>query len=364
MCVICVLHPGYTPPYEMIKHAVYNNWHGYGLILKENKKIQIIRKCDPEGENDPEEIYKLLKENEDVERILHVRHTTVGATSLENTQPFPVYWTNKRQVYFMHNGTLPTVTPTAKQLEALGEHDVTLDSSDSKKFATFKLAPMLQRIVGENGKGDIHDPFITELFDKMWSTSNRGLLVANDQENLYLGFNWTEVKDGSGGAFFASNNDYFGRVVRGPEHERRMEEQRKKNSAITVLHHKEDDSNRVSNAFQLQCPTFKMRYGVSENIKTLLEDSDVWDLDGYIAMANLSLKETEELVESLGTDLAGMLMYITSSLKEVYYGKLNVEHRLEEAGKRMGSLIKKVREDEKTIARLAAAVSGGEVHVG
>lgn len=369
MCVICVLQPGYTPPFEMIKNAAHNNWHGYGMLLKENKRIQVIKKCEPTGENDPQEIYDILKKHEDIERVLHVRHTTMGTTSMENTQPFPVFYSKNRQIYFCHNGTLGIDPPTARQLDALGDHDITTDSSDSKKFATFKLAPLLQRMVGENGKGDIHDPFFMELVGKLWSNNNRGIIYANDQEPLYLGANWRTIKDKDGNEFFASNDDYFNRVQRGPEHERRMAEQRKKNTAITN-ERRGNDTDRVSNAFQLQCPTFRIRYGLSEGIKNILEDDDVWDLDGYISMANLTLKETEELVESLGTDLAAMLMYITGELKKEHYMRLNGEHNLEQAGKRISALIKTVRESEKTITlqKEKLVQTGGfgadEVHVG
>ena len=87
MCVIIVMPPNAQINKDHLFNSVYNNWHSYGLILKDqNSKLQVLKDC-PEGGNGPELIWKLLENNKDVERILHLRHNTRGATNMMNAQP-------------------------------------------------------------------------------------------------------------------------------------------------------------------------------------------------------------------------------------------------------------------------------------
>src|ERR1700751_2562549 len=108
MCNIIILKKDQMPIKNEFVTMCQNNWHSYGLVTKFGDKIDINKKVPENGEVDPEELYKLLERDIEYERILHVRHNTAGATNLENCHPFNVYYdeANKRNIVFMHNGTM------------------------------------------------------------------------------------------------------------------------------------------------------------------------------------------------------------------------------------------------------------------
>jgi hypothetical protein len=359
MCVIVICQPGFTPPKDMIYNAVYNNWNGYGLILKDQKaeKIQVLQKC-PE-ENDPEEIYDLLKDNEDIERILHVRHTTVGDTSFANTQPFCVYNSDTRQSYFMHNGTMGMGYDTRPlnefQEEYLDMDGIDQNSSDSKRWARFKLQPFLTRVKGGMGAADTTDPFVVEWLNRIWPNGgSRGLIIHNNLPHFFFG-RWEVVSVQSivGGKevpikFYASNDDYFKHVIRGPEFDRRQEARRKANPPLleSPRGQRGNFTEAPAGVTNLHCPTFTMRYGISSEIKHIMEDHDVYEPEGYISLANMTFSEMEEFIkETSDQSKAGFIFYLTDHLRTMY-----VEMH-KEIGKRTG-LQKEIKSLEKELKNL------------
>jgi hypothetical protein len=216
MCVIIVLPAGVSMPKDALYNAVYNNPHSMGLILKDgNKKVNMIKEA-PE-EVDPERVMKLLEENKDVKRYLHLRWATKGGKNMENAQFFEVYSSNKRTIYFGHNGTLGTA------FGGMAEKD----PSDTKDFADKVVTPSLLRWTSENGKADYMDPHFHELIVKpQWATTSKGILVSNDLDDLMFGPDrdgWTQLMvDGEKSQIWVSNTDYFTTVKRGPENDRRL----------------------------------------------------------------------------------------------------------------------------------------------
>lgn len=223
MCVIMYLPAGTMPDKEHLFNAVYNNWHSWGIVLKDaNGKLQMLKECPESGENNPEVIWKMLDDNKDIERALHVRHTTKGATSQENAQPFEVYNSDTRQVYFMHNGTLHRFGGTYQYGKPIDN-----GPSDTKEFCDKVLAPSLLRWTGENGKADYLDKEYWNLVLKEpWTNASKGLFISNDLDILTIGEGWKKYKNGENGDILVSNDDYFNRVQRGPEHDRREKERR------------------------------------------------------------------------------------------------------------------------------------------
>lgn len=208
MCVICVLKPGYVPSQKLITNAVLNNPDGFGLIIKDRGKLEVIKDCDVSKGNDPDRIYGELCVAQEHQRILHVRKNTVGRTELANTHPFTVMKAlDGRHIEFMHNGTLHKWRPGAES---------TL--SDSHNFALSFMSPLLYRFTSpENGLGDYTDKFFNNLLGDTFGTMNRGLLVANDLDPVLLG-KWEEIGDGDE-KFWASNNDYFNYSINNRMHE-------------------------------------------------------------------------------------------------------------------------------------------------
>lgn len=222
MCVIMGFAPGTMPEKEHLTNAVHNNWHSWGIILKDaNNKCQMLKDC-PEGGNNPELIWKMLEDNKDIERILHLRHNTKGATNLENAQPFQVYSDNELDIYFMHNGTLYQFGSNLNTADAI---------SDTREFCDKVLVPSLERWHGPLGKADYTDKEYWKLvMERPWSTASRGLFVSNKYPSLAVGDGWVKYNQGKNGDITASNDTYFEKVTRGPEFER-LEKIRKDEAA-------------------------------------------------------------------------------------------------------------------------------------
>lgn len=321
MCSIIQLQPGYTLPYNMLQNAVWNNPHGYGLIVKKKKKLEIIKELPVEG-NDPQKIYELLKKHESGERFLHVRWKTQGDVSELNIHPFKVFEHKGREVWFMHNGTLNNYGPSNYQ------HGTnTPQKSDSRKFADTVLEPILSKVVGENGLGDYEDPTVQEIIEKFWSYGNKGVLISNDLDPYFLGKNnWTVIstKEEQGGkevtgSFYASNNEYFSVLKRGPvfdklKEEREVEEREKRLAAVRSRP-TQGDSSLPDGITPLSCPAWSERFSVSDDIQDICEDSDLYNIDGYIGLANLTWEEMKALVEKSPEGCATLLFYLTDFLK-------------------------------------------------
>lgn len=224
MCVIFHFTPGSSLNKEQFFNAVHNNWHGYGLVLVDgNKHCQLLKGFSEEGTN-PETLWKLIEDNNDIDRYLHIRHSTRGGTDESNVQPFQVYNGGGREVFFMHNGTLGY---------SFGSH--TTGKSDTLDFCEKILQPALLRWTGENGKGDYTDEeFYRLIIDKQWVDSSTGLFVSNNLPPRRIGKNWSQYKhpdDTSNGTVWVSNTLYFEKVSRGPRFLELCELERKRKAA-------------------------------------------------------------------------------------------------------------------------------------
>lgn len=190
MCVIIDLPAGKSFSYEKLKNATFNNPDGFGLISIDRGKMEVNKFWDDKG-NDPDKVAKELEERFDTRRFLHLRYATAGDKDSTNSHPFTVIDNSDLRVEFMHNGTL----------YKFKEH--TAKESDTFLFNQKFLIPLLSRYHGDGGFGDFHDDFVKKLLDEHFNGSNRGLLISNKQDPLFLG-NWVTEE-----GFKVSNNDYF-----------------------------------------------------------------------------------------------------------------------------------------------------------
>lgn len=357
MCVILVLQPTVMPLKEKLINAVYNNPHGYGLILKDKKKgkiVDVIRECPTE--NDPEVIHKLLVDNKKYERYLHIRWKTEGDISLDNTQPFKVFEKDGRQIWFMHNGTLHKWARPANSASNVWDlksqryrpasevDDETLkDASDSRRYSELELKPFLDRL-----GGDLHDPVVQEILRRSWdAASSRGILISNDQSPLFFSAgSWKTIKGEGDKEFFSSNDDYFNSLTRGFEKERREAEERKKraedykNSQPVVV--------RANETLKVTCPSFRKIHGLGPKASDLFTDWSLWDPTGFIALANLSQNELVEIVKGIDSelDMAMLLMTLTGLLKGVGEDNIKLTEKNERASKLIEELTLKLKEYE------------------
>lgn len=216
MCVIIHLPPNAMIDKDHFFNAVHNNHHSWGVVLVDgNNKTQLLRHCPDSGQYDPEVIWKTLEANLDIDRYVHLRNTTKGATNLDNTQPFQIYNSDKRQVFFFHNGTLTSYGSTSYNY-----HNAPKDGiSDTREFCEKILIPAMPRWHGENGVADYLDPFFDAVvMDKQWSGNSKGMFVSNDLKPKFYGLGWTNYNKDRPElpVIMVSNTDYFERVTRGP----------------------------------------------------------------------------------------------------------------------------------------------------
>lgn len=327
MCIIFHLKPGYTLPKRLLANACYNNPHGYGIIIKKEGKINVVKDLPADG-NDPEVLYKILKDNEDADRFCHVRWKTAGAISLDNTQPFQVYNDRGREIWFAHNGTLNGFTPPYNHMQSRVDPN---EMSDSRKFAQDVLMKYLPKFMGDNGVGDYNDPVMKEIIEKAWSYSNKGLVVANDLEPLILGEkHWEYIKtketvevDGVEleieGEFYASNNDYFMELKRGPLHDKLEAEKRKKAEEAKAAVSAFNTSTTGQEIVPLSSPAFSATYSIGEIAVEVLDDFDLYSPEGYVSLANLTYAEWITIFKKMpNDDAASLMIYCTDFMKKTY----------------------------------------------
>lgn len=337
MCKIIILNPGYTLPKDMLYNAVYNNPDGYGLILKDkpNKKIQVIKKLPENKENDPEEIYNLLKDNEDITRYLHVRHRTEGDISKDNLHPFTAYHSDRKTVLFMHNGTLndfaPKRTYVNNQWQGPLPGDPEANDSDSKIFNDTLLSPFLLET-----KGNYHSAFFKKVIDKFWGYGNvnKGLIVSNDQDELLINpTSWVTITDPDGKTFKASNDSYFKAVIRGPEYERRKKKKEEEEAVARQARFKEARDNppllfgRPSSEDGDSWPVAKLKdvnlqktVYLNDDIKNLLMDTDIWNKaeEGIAALSNLTDQEIETFVKNDNDNAVYLMVHILEHYNDLW----------------------------------------------
>lgn len=342
MCVIINLPPKAKMNYDHFFNACHNNWHSWGLILKDgNNKLQVLKDC-PEKGNDPEVIWKLLEDNEDIERTVHLRHTTKGGTNMMNAQPFNVYNSEKREIYFMHNGTLYTFGTNMSGQD---------DKSDTLDFCEKIIQPALLRWRGENGDADYTDPeFRRLILDKQWNTNSRGLFISNFGPNLYYGNDWKEYKqtDESLPVIRVSNNDYFDRVTRGPLFEARREEERRAVTTITKdinTTHGQEERGTTFRIKEFSEQDIKKSEEIIQLLDTLYDDEQDPKVISKIAYMDLY-----EIVHFVSTNhpmfIASVISTISDRLKDV----VEENEELKNRNDRMHRHIQKIKEEEKKVA--------------
>lgn len=297
------------PPKAMINkshfyNACYNNWHGYGIIIKKPKKFEVVKQFKAEG-NDPDEIWDIVNDNKDHERIVHVRYSTRGATDETNTQPFEVFNNGTRRVMFMHNGTL----------NGFGEwnQSVSGGKSDTNAFCETVLSKSLRKWSSdENGLGDYTDPdFIKLVVDKQWTMNSRGIFVSNDLPNMmignrgYTGWQLYKHPDASThGEIWVSNDEYFDKLTRGPKFD---EQEKIKKAAEEARRQAERDnapfqggSSRTSSETSSEIAgitIFKKETATNEAVLTAINDIiDTWDLNDPKDVSKLRFIAYEEWV--------------------------------------------------------------------
>lgn len=356
MCVIIRLKPKQMIPGEMLRNAVYNNWHSYGLVTKIDGRLDIKRKVPESGEVDPDEVYALLQDDFEFERWLHLRHNTAGATTLENTHPFEVFFKqgkNPRHVVWMHNGTLyPYVS---KKTTPYGS---TVDDpdgpSDSKNFVEQVIIPYISSMDFGNGKGDIENFHFQNLIKKFWTPvhSNRSVFISSDQRPFCIG-EWKEIGE-EGNKILVSNDDYFSEVKRGPEKARREEEEKKRKAlAVKNFTTSSRETPGVVEVAKLSDYPEKQHgfYGLKHSLANILQDWDVYDREGAVALGWATREELEDIYKHK-SDCLYLMDWIFTDYAKLYEEHIQEQKKHDSATKIIASLKNEIEELKQKLSKL------------
>lgn len=346
MCNITVLPPKKNIPMKLLQNAVWNNPHGFGLIIdhgekKKKDRLEVIRRFHESG-TDPEEIDDLLRSNDEFNRFLHVRWQTEGARNLDNCHPFKIYDDGKNQAYFMHNGTLYDWKPKSQSDTRC----------DSKIFAEEFLSEFL-----EDRKGDYSSDWSKKIIHKFWgSSTNRGLIVSTNQLPVFINLSdWKDIQttdeEGKELKFRSSNDEYFTTLKRGFEYDRleaekkRLEEERRNKAQSELpLVAGQDGSKPSWPIIKLNSLNFKPNKDLSEELTHIFNDSNLWEEDGLASLENVTPLEFETACVKKPSEMASLLVYLTSEFARVVLEKNTAEEKHTSATK---IIAQKVQEIEK-----------------
>lgn len=345
MCNILILKPGQMIPQEDFWNMCYNNWHSYGLVTKVDGKLDVKKKVPKSGEIDPQELWDLCQADIQYERIVHVRHTTAGTTTLDNCHPFDLYYdqASGKHVMFAHNGTLYQYKSKKYDEKGIAVDDDT-GPSDTQNFATKILQPLLAGWNGGTGKADIHNEMFKRIVREFWpATSNRGIIIANDQASFIFG-DWKKMKIEDGSEVITANEEYFSTVKRGPEYSRREAARRKaaedRNKCTT------NSSNSmipVTNVDSFHFGVMKEHFKLTSSLTKIFDDYNVWQRPGSAALAAATRDELLELYEDKAVCIA-LMDHIFTDYYKMYEELLGEEEDHQRASKMIAVLKRKLEE--------------------
>lgn len=367
MCVIIHLLPGKTIEHLKLFNAAANNWHSWGIVVKDEKKkkLTVIQRVPKNAElkedhvdaggchNDIEEIEKILDDNKKFERFIHFRHATKGHVNIENCHPKLIYEGGNRQVYFMHNGTFGGglgVTVNGYGM-TYGPQGVKLDKapSDTYEFAEKHLMEPLEAFV----EGD----YTNEKFQKyLWNPlfidkgqASRVIFISNDLPCLKAG-SWSTFTNNETQEvdFYASNNTYFDKVDRGPLHEAQKAEERRQKAAQEA----KEKSERVEGNLNASTAIVPYQHGMfQQDPKVLVGLRIIFDTFGAGLASNeirdlgeCSVPEFEAIINQLlssgnTNSVAFFMDLVVQSYMELYNDHERLKDKHDKATKKISSLV-------------------------
>lgn len=347
MCSIFKLNKGQMIPYDKFFNAMHNNEHGYGILLKDANNKMEVRKGLPE-KVDPEGVYRILEDNIDVIRWVHLRNQSKGDISKDNVQPIPVYHSSKVQAYFMHNGTIYNTNFNQNLKDHVAKYDEVKDS-DSVVFARQKLEPFLARFKGANGFVDVTDPFFGAYIDGMWQSQyGRGVIITNHGEYLTSYNSWHKIKDTDGNDLLTSNDDYYDLLKRGTLFDQRKKEEDEKRAKEykPIVPVGQPSGGKFQQ--RLQSTPFMYELNVSQQLKEAFFDIDIYSPEGQIAMSYLDHSELVDIFKEQPEDSATLFSVLTAYLVDAYEGLSKITKKHDIATQKVAELTEELKKHEPT----------------
>lgn len=178
MCIITILPPDVELTLEQVKDAMTKNADGVGIMFSLDGALYTGRTMM----RDAYRVHRWLNANPShVERVVHFRKTTAGATSRANLHPFEIH----SRFGLMHNGTLPY------SLAPCGLKD---KRSDTAMFVEDLLTEIPEEMLTAGAVWRLIDAAVEEnrivmldgetgelrwTADDMWTEGDRGIILSN-----------------------------------------------------------------------------------------------------------------------------------------------------------------------------------------
>lgn len=105
MCMIAAARAGVVIPKKYLKNGFRENGHGAGFMVAKNGKI-LLRK----GFTSFKEFWRVFREYQSYDKVVHFRWGNVGKINAENCHPF---WVSPN-LAMAHNGTISIATKDGK----------------------------------------------------------------------------------------------------------------------------------------------------------------------------------------------------------------------------------------------------------
>lgn len=172
MCLLISAPQGSQIPLELLEDATSRNSDGWGVMWHDGNRIQVHKDPKPSAKA----IHDLTKRNPH-QTLVHLRMTTHGDNSHENTHPFEVI---PDRLYMMHNGVISVDAP---------RH---LLRSDTRVVVEDYLRPMIKK------PGHLNNPGLKNFIQNLIGTSSNRLAFLDDAGkvtyfNKHLGMEWRGI---------------------------------------------------------------------------------------------------------------------------------------------------------------------------
>lgn len=178
MCQIISVPAGKRVNLNNLDKAQEHNKDGYGVAWYEDGKVKTYKTMHYNT------FKKVLKALTPYTKIVHLRYSTVGQTTLENCHPFPV-----PTGAMFHNGTITSLSPKGKMVNGKWEAAV---ESDSKMLADIlmdcwyenisDIEPLLKHIIGTtiNKLAFLDDKGTVTIINEHLGVEEDGIWYSND----------------------------------------------------------------------------------------------------------------------------------------------------------------------------------------
>lgn len=339
MCVIFALEKGQELPYKEWENAVHNNEDGFGIVAKSDDDFFFLKeKINLDNEGEIQRLLDIVNSKKDYYRIVHLRNATVGDVSNINLQPFEMEFEN-RKVYLFHNGTFHSYKPSYNEKQ---------DKSDTLRFVTEFVEPLLSVVSTNKGQGDYTNQFVSKILTDKWfsngGTSNKGVLISDDDLSpLFFGIPWDKRKFSNDQEIMVSNTSYFDSVIRGSFFERRKKEkeeaERKERDVVArsgtgnnvVIWNGHKQFQQLKDVrIEEQLEMFSVDIGELFNQVGKFDPREIFETDDdIICLLGLSPEEIAYFTENYSDKAAMLLEHVLHSYSDLYEKVISLEARIE-----------------------------------